>query len=73
MLVSVANAIASIVEETHLKEDYIIPKVNNPRILPIVTQTLKDAIKSGARQDSGIKQLVTLVIHMKFVDNVTST
>ena len=44
MLVTASYAIASLVEITHLKEDYIIPKVNDPRILPIVTQTLKEAI-----------------------------
>jgi malate dehydrogenase (oxaloacetate-decarboxylating) len=44
MLVSVATAIADIVDRTQLKNDYIIPKVNDPRILPIVTKTLKDAI-----------------------------
>jgi len=44
ILVTASNAIASLVEKTHLKEDYIIPKVNDPRILPIVTQTLKEAI-----------------------------
>jgi malate dehydrogenase (oxaloacetate-decarboxylating) len=46
MLVAASYAIASLVERPHLKEDYIIPKVNDPRILPIVTKTLKDAIKS---------------------------
>lgn len=46
MLVTASYAIASLVEETHLKEDYIIPKVNDPRILPIVTETLKKAIRS---------------------------
>jgi malate dehydrogenase (oxaloacetate-decarboxylating) len=46
MLVAASYAIASLVEGPHLKEDYIIPNVNDPRILPIVTQTLKDAIKS---------------------------
>lgn len=46
MLVAASYAIASLVEPSHLKEDYIIPKINDPRILPIVTQTLKDAIKS---------------------------
>jgi malate dehydrogenase (oxaloacetate-decarboxylating) len=44
MLVTASYAIASLVEKTHLKEDYIIPKVNDPRILPIVTRTLKEAI-----------------------------
>lgn len=46
MLVTASYAIASLVEETHLNEDYVIPKVNDPRILPIVTQTLKKAIRS---------------------------
>ena len=45
MLVTVANAIAGIVNDTHLREDYIIPKVNDPRILPTVTKALRDAIE----------------------------
>ncbi|MDQ3836672.1 MAG: NADP-dependent malic enzyme [Thermoproteota archaeon] len=45
MLVSVAYAIADIVNDVHLKEDYIIPKVNDPRILPTVTNALRDAIQ----------------------------
>jgi malate dehydrogenase (oxaloacetate-decarboxylating) len=52
MLVAASYAIASLVETHHLKEDYIIPKVNDPRILPIITQTLKDAIKSHMSKDS---------------------
>lgn len=47
MLVASSYAIASLVERSHLSEDYIIPKVNDPRILPIVTRTLKDAIKES--------------------------
>jgi hypothetical protein len=35
-----------------LKENYIIPKVNDPRILPNVTQTLKEAIRKHALTDS---------------------
>jgi len=35
---------ASLVEETHLKVDYVIPKVNDPRIYRNVTRTLKEAI-----------------------------
>jgi malate dehydrogenase (oxaloacetate-decarboxylating) len=54
MPVTASYAIASLVEKTHLKEDYVIPKVNDPRMLPIVTQALKEAIKStfedGTRQ-----------------------
>ena len=45
MLVAVASAIADIVDSTHLKDDYIIPKVDDPRIIHIVTRTLRDAIQ----------------------------
>jgi malate dehydrogenase (oxaloacetate-decarboxylating) len=45
MLVSVAYAIANIVDSDHLKNEYIIPKVNDPRIISIVTATLRDAMK----------------------------
>jgi malate dehydrogenase (oxaloacetate-decarboxylating) len=45
MLVSVAYAIAEIANDTHLNEDYIIPKINDPRILPTVTNALRDAIQ----------------------------
>lgn len=40
MLVSVGTAIAEIVDANHLKYDYIIPKVDDPRIIHIVTNTL---------------------------------
>ena len=46
MLVTVAKAIAGIVNDTHLREDYIIPKVNDPRILPTITKALRDAIQN---------------------------
>jgi malate dehydrogenase (oxaloacetate-decarboxylating) len=45
MLVSVGTAIAEIVDTNHLKSDYIIPKVDDPRIIRIVTNTLKNAIQ----------------------------
>jgi malate dehydrogenase (oxaloacetate-decarboxylating) len=45
MLVSVGTAIAEIVDTNHLKYDYIIPKVDDPRIIGIVTKTLKNAIQ----------------------------
>jgi malate dehydrogenase (oxaloacetate-decarboxylating) len=45
MLVSVGNAIADIVDRDHLKYDYIIPKVDDPRIIHIVTDTLRNAIQ----------------------------
>ena len=51
MLVAVANAIAGIVNDTHLKEDYIIPKVNDPRILATITKALRDAIQKHVTKD----------------------
>ena len=46
MLVTASYAIASLVEDTQLNEDYIIPKVNDQRILPFVTDKLKKAIEN---------------------------
>ncbi|MGA8565257.1 MAG: hypothetical protein WB587_10955, partial [Nitrososphaeraceae archaeon] len=45
MLVSVATAIADIIDTNRLKYDYIIPKVDDPRIIHIVTDTLTNAIQ----------------------------
>jgi malate dehydrogenase (oxaloacetate-decarboxylating) len=45
MLVAVATAIADIVDSAHLKNDYIIPKVDDPRIINIVNRVLKEAIQ----------------------------
>jgi malate dehydrogenase (oxaloacetate-decarboxylating) len=52
MLVSVAYAIAGIVEDIHLREDYIIPKVDDPRILPIVTKTIRQVLSTHIRNDN---------------------
>ena len=38
-------AIADIIDTNHLKYDYIIPKVDDPRIIHIVTDTLTNAIQ----------------------------
>ena len=45
MLVAVATAIADIVDTPHLKNDYIVPKVDDPRIINIVNTVLRDAIQ----------------------------
>ena len=45
LMVNVAYAIANLVEIQHLKIDYIIPQINDQRILPVVTQTLKNVIQ----------------------------
>ena len=46
LMVNVAYAIANLVEYQHLKYDYIIPQINDQRVLPVVTQTLKNVIQS---------------------------
>jgi malate dehydrogenase (oxaloacetate-decarboxylating) len=46
MLVAVATAIANILDNKQLKSDYIIPKIDDPRIIHIVTDTLRNAIQS---------------------------
>ncbi len=46
ILIAVAQSIADLVDPKHLKEDYIIPKINDPRILPIVTKSIKEYILS---------------------------
>ena len=38
MLVAVAYAIAGLIDNTHLKEDYIVPKVNDPGFFPSLTR-----------------------------------
>lgn len=47
ILVKVAYAIADMIDEKHLKENYIVPKVNDVRILPIVNKTLREALEAN--------------------------
>ena len=56
MLVAVGTAIADIVDSTHLKSDYIIPKVDDSRIIHIVVRTLKDAIQRYIDKKKGNQQ-----------------
>jgi len=44
MLAAVAYAIANLVDNKHLAQDFIVPKITDPRIMPTVTQTLKEAL-----------------------------
>lgn len=41
ILVSIANAIASLVDQSQLKEDYILPKLNDLRLTSRITRTLQ--------------------------------
>ena len=55
MLVSVAYALANIVEDIHLRYDYIIPKVDDPRIIPIVTKTIKKVLRKHIKTNVNSK------------------
>ncbi len=44
ILIAVAHSIANLVDSEHLKPDYILPKINDPRILPIVIKSIKEYI-----------------------------
>ncbi len=44
ILIAVAQSIANLVDSEHLKEDYILPKMNDPRILPVVIKSIKEYI-----------------------------
>ena len=44
LLVAVSHAIADLIDDAHLSEGYIVPKVNDPRILPVVNKTLKEKL-----------------------------
>lgn len=42
ILITVSRSIADLVDDKHLNDLYIIPKINDPRILPIVTKSVKE-------------------------------
>lgn len=46
LLVAVAYAIANLVDGQHISDQFIVPRLNDPRILPAVTQTLKDTLST---------------------------
>jgi malate dehydrogenase (oxaloacetate-decarboxylating) len=45
LLVAVAKGIADLVKQEHLRPDYILPPIDDPRVLPTVSDKLKDVIK----------------------------
>jgi malate dehydrogenase (oxaloacetate-decarboxylating) len=45
MLIAVANAIAALIPDNELKEDYIIPRVNDLRLISTITRAVKDRCK----------------------------
>lgn len=46
MLVSIAHAIAGLVDDAHLSEQYIVPKVSDPKILAAVVKAMEGNIKN---------------------------
>lgn len=45
LLVAIATGIADLVEQEHLHADYILPPIDDPRILATVSEKLKEIIK----------------------------
>jgi malate dehydrogenase (oxaloacetate-decarboxylating) len=45
LLVAVAKGIADLVKNEHLRSDYILPPIDDPRVLPTVSEKLRNVIK----------------------------
>jgi malate dehydrogenase (oxaloacetate-decarboxylating) len=45
MLIAVANAIAALIPDNELKEDYIIPRVHDLRLISTITRAVKDTCR----------------------------
>ena len=45
LMIAVARAISELVEREHLSRDYILPAIDDPRILPVVSNTMKDSME----------------------------
>jgi malate dehydrogenase (oxaloacetate-decarboxylating) len=44
-MIAVARAISALVDLEHLNRDYILPSIDDPRILPVVSSTIKDSME----------------------------
>lgn len=45
LMIAVARSISELVDREHLNRDYILPAIDDPRILPVVFKTVKDSIE----------------------------
>ena len=45
LMIAIARAISKLVEKAHLRRDYILPAIDDPRILPVVSNTIKDSME----------------------------
>lgn len=45
LMIAVARSISELVDEEHLRTDYILPTIDDPRILPVVSKTVKDSME----------------------------
>jgi malate dehydrogenase (oxaloacetate-decarboxylating) len=45
LMIAVARAISALVDLEHLNRDYILPSIDDPRILPVVSSTIKDSME----------------------------
>lgn len=52
IMITVSKSIADLVDSKQLNETYIIPKINDPRLLPIVTKSVKEYIVNHQQSQS---------------------
>jgi malate dehydrogenase (oxaloacetate-decarboxylating) len=45
LMIAVARSISALVDREHLNRDYILPSIDDPRILPVVSSTIKDSME----------------------------
>ena len=45
LMIAVARSISGLVDREHLSRDYILPSIDDPRILPVVSNTIKDSME----------------------------
>jgi malate dehydrogenase (oxaloacetate-decarboxylating) len=45
LMIAIARSISELVDEEHLRTDYILPAIDDPRILPVVSKTVKHSIE----------------------------
>ena len=45
LMIAVARSISGLVDREHLSRDYILPAIDDPRILPVVSNTIKDSME----------------------------
>lgn len=45
LMIAIAKSISELVDKEHLRTEYILPAIDDPRILPVVSKTVKDSME----------------------------